>query len=101
MKHNPSQLGLRLCALRVRTGQTQTDLTAKCRKLGGNITRNMLANWETNRSEIPAHLIPVIAAALDVSVVDLLPDLPARPLRRSPAQKVAHRKPRSRRAANG
>jgi hypothetical protein len=41
----------------------------------------MLANWETSRSEIPAHLIPVIAAALDVSVTDLLPDLPARPQR--------------------
>lgn len=81
MKHDPAQPGLRLCAFRVHAGQTQTDLAAKCRKLGGNITRNMLANWETSRSEIPAYLIPVIAAALTVSVVDLLPDLPARPPR--------------------
>src|SRR6266699_6542246 len=35
----------------------------------------MIASWETNRSEIPARLIPFIAHTLNRQLADLLPDL--------------------------
>ena len=55
--------------------KSQYELAAEWRALGVPITRDMIANWETNRAEMPAQLIPLIAYALNAQVADLLPDL--------------------------
>ena len=37
--------------------------------------RDMLANWETCRSDVPARFIPFLAYALDAAVTDFLSNL--------------------------
>jgi len=82
MMPHPENPGLRLRTLRSRTSKTQQAFSDHCQKLGLSITRNMIANWETSRSDIPAQMIPLLTYALDVEITDLLPDLrkPAAPL---------------------
>ena len=75
MKHQLVNLGARLGSLRRNAHESQEALADKCRGLGLLITRDMIANWETNRAEMPAQLIPVIGYALNAQVAELLPDL--------------------------
>ena|SRR5439155_12026240 len=75
MKHQLVNLGARLRSLRRNAHKSQEALADTCRGLGLLITRDMIENWETNRAEIPAQLIPLIAYTLNADVADLLPDL--------------------------
>src|SRR5438034_9400636 len=75
MKHQLLNLGARLRSLRSNAHNSQQALADACRGLGLPITRDMIASWETNRAEMPAQLIPLIAYALNAQVADLLPDL--------------------------
>src|SRR5438093_557412 len=75
MKPKFVNLGDRLTSLRRNAHKSQQALADECQALGLPITRDMIANWETNRAEIPARLIPFIVCPLDAQVADLLPDL--------------------------
>jgi transcriptional regulator with XRE-family HTH domain len=92
---HPENPGLRLRMLRSRTSKTQKAFSDHCQKLGLSITRNMIANWETSRSDIPAQMIPLLTYALEVEVTDLLPDLrkPAAPLSATNKQADSNNKP--------
>src|SRR5437016_4929580 len=75
MKPKFVNLGERLTSLRRNAHKSQQALADESQALGLSITRDMIANWETNRAEIPARLIPFIVCTLDAQVADLLPDL--------------------------
>src|SRR2546430_2462037 len=75
MKHQFVNLGDRLRTLRRNAHKSAQALADECQVLGLTITRDTIANWETNRGEIPARLIPFIARTLNAQVADLLPDL--------------------------
>src|SRR5438132_3880924 len=75
MKLKFVNLGERLTSLRRNAHKSQQALADESQALGLSITRDMIANWETNRAEIPARLIPFIVRTLDAQVADLLPDL--------------------------
>lgn len=75
MKPQLIKLGDRLRSLRRDAHKSQYELAAEWRALGVNITRDMIANWETNRAQIPARFIPLVAFSLNAGVTDLLPDL--------------------------
>ncbi len=70
-----SQFGLRLQMLRQRRHHTQCSLAAEFKRLGLPITRGMLANYESERSDVPARFVPIIAHILGVRVTSLLPPL--------------------------
>lgn len=70
-----TRIGVRLQILRLQTGKSQHVLAASLRAFNIPITRNMLANWESCRSDIPARFIPFLAYALDAEVTDFLPNL--------------------------
>src|SRR5436190_22835798 len=75
MKPKFVNLGDRLTSWRRNAHKSQQALADECQALGLPITRDMIANWETNRAEIPARLIPFIVYTLNAQVADLLPDL--------------------------
>ena len=75
MKHQLVNLGDRLRTLRRNAHKSPQALADECQVFGLTITRDTIANWETNRAEIPARLIPFIAYTLNAQVADLLPDL--------------------------
>ena len=75
MKPQLIKLGDRLRSLRRKAHKSQYELADEWRALGVPITRDMIANWETNRAQIPARFIPLIAFSLNAGVADLLPDL--------------------------
>ena len=75
MKPKFVNLGERLTSLRRNAHKSQQALADECQALGLPITRDMIANWETNRAQIPARFIPLIAFSLNAGVADLLPDL--------------------------
>jgi transcriptional regulator with XRE-family HTH domain len=75
MKLQLIKLGDRLRSLRRDAHKSQYELAAEWRALGVPITRDMIANWETNRAQIPARFIPLIAFSLNAGVTDLLPEL--------------------------
>ena len=75
MKPQFVNLGDRLRSLRRKAHKSQYELADEWRALGVPITRDMIANWETNRAQIPARFIPLIAFSLNAGVADLLPDL--------------------------
>lgn len=77
-----SEIGLRLQTLRVRRNQTQHSLADEFEQLKLPVTRQMLANYEAGRSDVPARFIPVIAFVLGVSVTTLLPPLADEDVRR-------------------
>lgn len=72
---HPKNPGLRLRKLRSRSAKSQHAFSDHCQGLGIPITRNMIANWESSRSAVPARMIPLLAYALNVDVTELLPDL--------------------------
>jgi transcriptional regulator with XRE-family HTH domain len=69
------QIGLRLRRLRQHRRKSQHVLAATLLAFKVPITRDMLANWETCRSDVPARFIPFLAYALDAEVTDFLPNL--------------------------
>ena len=69
------QIGLRLRRLRQDRRKSQHVLAATLHAFNVPITRDMLANWETCRSDVPARFIPFLAYALDAEVTDFLPNL--------------------------
>src|SRR5438105_4233054 len=75
MKPKFVNLGDRLRTLRRNAHKSPQALADECQALGSPITRDIIANWEINRAEIPARLIPFIVCTLDAQVADLLPDL--------------------------
>ena len=70
-----SEIGLRLRMLRARRNHTQHFLAVEFEQLRLPVTRQMLANYEAGRSDVPARFIPVIAFVLGVTVTALLPPL--------------------------
>ena len=70
-----SEVGLRLQMLRQRRHHTQYSLAAQFKRFGLPITRWMLANYESGRSDVPARFIPIIAHILGARVASLLPPL--------------------------
>src|SRR6266480_5272214 len=75
MKPKFVNLGERLTSLRRNAHKSQQALADESQALCLSITRDMIANWETNRAEIPARLIPFIVCTLNAQVANLLPDL--------------------------
>jgi hypothetical protein len=73
------QIGLR--KLRRQCRRSQEDLSAWLRAFHAPITRDMIANWETGRADVPAVYIPVLAYAIHVEVADILPGLTLKELR--------------------
>jgi len=73
MKPQLIKLGDRLRSLRRKAHKSQYELADEWRALGVPLTRDMIANWETNRAQIPARFIPLIAFSLNAGVADLLP----------------------------
>jgi len=71
MKPQLIKLGDRLRSLRRKAHKSQYELADEWRALGLPITRDMIANWETNRAQIPARFIPLIAFSLNAGVADL------------------------------
>ena len=69
------QIGIRLRKLRQNRRKSQYVLAATLHAFNVPITRDMLANWETCRSDVPARFIPFLAYALDAEVTDFLPNL--------------------------
>ncbi len=69
------QIGIRLRKLRQHRRKSQHVLAATLHAFNVPITRDMLANWETCRSDVPARFIPFLAYALDAEVTDFLPNL--------------------------
>ena len=70
-----SQFGLRLQMLRQLRHHTQYSLAIEFKRLGLPITRGMLANYESGRSDVPVRFVPIIAHILGVRVASLLPPL--------------------------
>jgi len=75
MKPQSVNLGDRLRALRLNSCKSQQAFADYCQLCGVPVTRDMVANWETCRAEMPAQLIPFIAYLLNAEVTDLLPNL--------------------------
>jgi transcriptional regulator with XRE-family HTH domain len=74
-------VGRRIRDIRKQHRFTQAEFAARLHSLHAPITRNVVANWEIGRSEVPANYIPVLAYALHAEVVDILPGLTTRDLR--------------------
>ena len=68
-------VGRRVRDIRKRQRITQDELALWLQTLHAPITRNVIANWETGRGDVPAHCIQLIAYSLGVKVADILPDL--------------------------
>ena len=81
------ELGPRLRALRRCAFKSQSAFARQCAQLGVPVTRNLVANWESGRTDIPAPLIPVLAHVLKARVRHLLPEFgkPAPSPSRQPA----------------
>lgn len=71
----PYPVGRRIRDIRKRQRITQLELAVWLQTLHAPITRDVIANWETGRSEAPAYCIQLIAYSLEVKVADILPDL--------------------------
>ena len=63
-----SEVGLRLGPVRQRRHHSQRSLAVEFKRLGLPITRGMLANYESERSDVPARFVPIIAHILGVRV---------------------------------
>ncbi len=70
-----AHVGLRLRALRRHRRQSQHALAATLKAINVPISRSMLANWETCRTDVSAHFVPFLAYALEADVTELLPNL--------------------------
>ena len=68
-------VGRRVREIRKRQRITQDELALWLQTLHAPITRNVIANWETGRGDVPAHCIQLIAYSLGAKVTDILPDL--------------------------
>ena len=68
-------VGRRVRDIRKRQRITQDELALWLQTLHAPITRNVIANWETGRGDVPAHCIQLIAYSLGAKVTDILPDL--------------------------
>jgi transcriptional regulator with XRE-family HTH domain len=68
-------VGRRVRDIRKRQRITQDELALWLQTLHAPVTRNVIANWETGRGDVPAHCIQLIAYSLGAKVTDILPDL--------------------------
>jgi transcriptional regulator with XRE-family HTH domain len=76
MKSKIRQLiGRRICRFRHQHLISQAELAAMLNTFHPPITRDVVANWETGRTEAPAYCIQLIAFSLEAKVADILPDL--------------------------
>ena len=64
---NGDTLGNRLRALRKTKGLTQSELGERV-----NVSTRALCSYETDQREPPAHLLPILAKNLDVSLDELM-----------------------------
>jgi hypothetical protein len=69
------QIGIRLPKPRQNRRKSQYILAATLHAFNVPIPRDMLANWETFRIDVPSRFIPFLAYALDADVTDSLPNL--------------------------
>jgi len=76
------QLGARIASLRNEHGLTQTQLAETL-----DLTQQMVASYEVGRRRVPVSLLPAIAAALAVSLEELIGKKEA-PAKRGPAPKL-------------
>ena len=68
-------VGRRIHDLRKRQRITQAELSTWLHAMHAPITRDVIANWETGRTDAPAYCIQIIAYSLGVKVSDILPEL--------------------------
>ena len=68
-------VGRRICKLRHEHRIGQEELAAMLNNFHSSITRDVVANWEIGRTEVPAYCIQLIACLLEEKVADILPDL--------------------------
>ena len=69
------QVGRRIRDIRKRHRLTQEELAVWLHIIHTPVTRNVVANWESGRCEVPAFCIQLIAYSLQVKVTEILPDL--------------------------
>lgn len=55
--------------------ESQESIALRFKWYGLPITRQMVANYECGRCDVPARYIPIIAHMLNVDIADLLPPL--------------------------
>jgi transcriptional regulator with XRE-family HTH domain len=76
MKSKIRQLiGRRICGFRHQHRISQAELAAMLNTFHPPITRDVVANWETGRTDAPAYCLQLIAFSLEAKVADILPDL--------------------------
>ena len=68
-------VGSRICKLRHEHRISQEELATMLNNFHSPITRDVVANWEIGRTEVPAYCIQLIACFLEEKVADILPDL--------------------------
>lgn len=61
------KIGVRIRMFREQKGLTQEELAQKC----GRSDKSTVGKWESGTASPPAALLPVVAAALEVSVGEL------------------------------
>jgi transcriptional regulator with XRE-family HTH domain len=66
-------IGERIHLLRQLRGWTQQKFARKLRNAGQNVSRDVVARWETCETPIIDARLPVIASLLRVAIVDLFP----------------------------
>jgi hypothetical protein len=79
MKSSPlKQTGQRMQALRRSHCCTQDELSHLLRFHRAPISREILANWESGRTEVPAHWIPLIAHPFNPKSPTFCPTRPSK-----------------------
>ena len=68
-------IGRRIQAIRVRGRMTQASFARRFERLELRVTRQMVANYECGRNNVPVHLIPAIAHVLGVCITEIFPPL--------------------------
>jgi len=66
-------IGQRIRLFRELRGWTQQEFAERLRQAGSQVSRDMVARWETCETAIIDSRLPVIALLLRVSVIDLFP----------------------------
>ena len=68
-------IGRRIRDIRKQQRISQYELAAWLQNLRAPITRSIIANWETGRSDVPAYCIQILAYLLEVKIAEILPDV--------------------------
>ena len=66
-------VGARVRFLRARQGLSQRRLSSLLKNYRVGISREVVANWESARSTVPAWVLPFLAYLLDADLTDFFP----------------------------